>query len=210
LTERETEAGGAALSTDALTEWTHHVEAVMRGLAHALNNRAAALSAIIELSREPDDEPEVTRSILTGELGKVRELAKAVRSVGPPRDGADALSPNDLVAETLAVLQLHADIRDRVIQIDAADAPVVRVAPWMLLRALVLLCADAPVTDAASRTARVTLGQDGDWLVVRAEGTSGVPASPYLAALARRMGGDVIPGGFRIPTLESLRRREAR
>src|SRR3954470_16965011 len=83
------------LSEQAVREWQRHVEAVMRGLAHAVNNRAAALSAVLELSSEPDDDPATTRSILSSELSRVRELADVIRIMGPPRGGVEAFSPED-------------------------------------------------------------------------------------------------------------------
>ncbi len=201
-----------ALSMAALQEWTQHAESVMRGLAHALNNRAAALSAIIELSQEPDDDPDATREILGTELERVRELAGVVRAMGPATGGAEAFAPHDVLPEVLALLRLHADQRDRTIEIDAATAPPVRVPRWMLQRALVVLCAAAPTSDPSSRTLRARLVQDGDWLVAAveppADGT--VHDTIYVAELARGMGGDSLRGGFRIPTLEAVRRREAR
>src|SRR3954468_5936970 len=105
------------LSIAAMREWNRIVDAVLRGLGHALNNRAAALSAVIELSK--DDGPEATASILTTELQRMRELSALVRSMGAPRPGMEAFSPRDAAAEALTVLSMHADQRDRVVMIEA-------------------------------------------------------------------------------------------
>jgi hypothetical protein len=190
----------------SLREWNHHVEAVMRGLAHALNNRAAALSAVIELSREPDDDPAATREILQGEMDRVAELVRVVRGIGVPRAEAEAFAPADLVRDLVGILQLHADLRDHSVEIHAPSAPAVRVPRWMLLRALVALAATAGAP--GERLVRVTLAADGDWLTARA----GAPRSSYMRELAAAMGGGALDdgSGFRIPTLESVRRREAR
>src|SRR5437764_11590217 len=111
------------LSADALQEWGQHLESVMRGIAHALNNRAAAISAVIELARDVDEEPPATGSILATELERVNELAAVVRTIGPPRGGVEAFAPRDASEEALVVLRMHAQQRDRVILIEASDAP---------------------------------------------------------------------------------------
>lgn len=191
----------------SLREWAHHVESVLRGLAHALNNRAAALSAVIELSSEPDDDPAATRGILVEEMSRVQDLVKVVRAIGVPRSGIEAIVPADLAPEIQSIMALHADLKDRAVKVDAASAPVVRVARWMFTRALVSLAASA-TAPAGERTVTLTLGQEGDWLVARAPGAK----SGYAGELARAMGGEPLgdASGFRIPTLEAVRRREAR
>src|SRR5436853_6314853 len=81
------------LSAAALYEWNYNVESIMRGVAHSLNNRAAALSAMIELSSDPGVEDSVTiPSILTSELERVRHLAAVVRTIGRPRSGVGAFA----------------------------------------------------------------------------------------------------------------------
>ncbi len=191
----------------ALREWNHHVESVMRGLAHALNNRAAALSAVIELSREPDDDPGATREILEGEMERVAELVRVVRAIATPRPDPEAFPPADLLADLKSILDLHADLRDRTVTLEAADAPPVRVPRWMLLRSLVALAATA-ATAPGERSIRVTLTGDADGLVVQTR----EPRSIYMRELAAAMGGEPLPdgSGFRIPTLEAVRRREGR
>lgn len=201
-----------ALSATALREWTTHVESIMRGLAHALNNRAAALSAIIELSREPDDDPDATRQILSAELSRVRELADVVRALGPGRGEAEALIPGELTSHVLTLLRLHADQRERNVEIDGAAAPPIRAPRWMMQRALLVLCASSPTTDPAARTLRAELVAEGDWMVARVlmppDGSA--VESVYVAEMARAIGGEPLRGGFRVPTLASIRRREGR
>ena len=195
------------VTPEALREWNHHVESVMRGLAHALNNRAAALSAVIELSAEPDDDPTATREILQGEMERVAELVRVVRVIGVPRGELEAIVPSDLVADLKSILHLHADLRDRTAEFATSTAAPVRVHRWMLMRALVALAATTTARP-GERTFTVTLATEGDWLTARAN----APRSSYMGELARAMGGAPNPdgSGFRIPTLESLRRREAR
>lgn len=202
-----TSQGTPKVTPDALREWTHHVESVLRGLAHALNNRAAALSAVIELSREPDDDPDATRGILEGEMQRVADLVRVVRAIGAPRGDAEAFAPADLVTDLSAILDLHADLRERAVLVEVSDAPPVRMPRWMLMRALVALAAMSPPAPGEKKV-RLTLRADGDWLVARVTEAQ----SAYASELAGAMGGETLPDGtgFRVPTLEALRRRETR
>lgn len=196
----------------ALREWGQHVESIMRGLAHALNNRAAALSAILELSREPDEDPAFMQSLLSAEFERMRALADLVAVMGPPKGEVEAVSPGDVVPDVVATLGLHAEQRERTIAIDAESAPPVRAATWMLRRALIVLCAASPTSDPAQRTLRVALREEGDWMTVRAVPPQGGAAreSSYVAEMARAMGGEPLEDGFRVPTLAAIRRREGR
>jgi hypothetical protein len=196
-------------SAPALREWSRHVEAVLRGLAHSMNNRAAAISAVLELSREPDDDPAATRQILEDEMVRIQELVRSVRAVGAPRHDVEALSPADLVPDAMGVIELHGELRDRTVRFQADGAPPVRVPRWMLLRAMIAVAATTPPAP-GERTVTLRLESDGDWLVVRSAAAKA--ATVYAGELARAMGGEPLPdgSGVRIPILESLRRREAR
>jgi signal transduction histidine kinase len=210
--ETETrEPATADLSAAALAEWQLHVEAVLRGIAHSLNNRAAALSAVLELSSDADDDVASTLGILRGEVERVSELARAVRSVGTIRAGADAFSPTDAVNEALAILALHPKQRERRVAMSAAAAPPIRVPRWMFVRALIVFGANA---SSEVPQARVVLAGEGDWLAVRYDGPAGPSRelTPLVRELAHLMGGDVLSDqcGFRVPTLSALRQREAR
>jgi hypothetical protein len=201
-------------SAAALQEWGRNVESVIRGIAHALNNRATALSAVIELSRDPTgDDAEAVSSILSSELVRVSELAQVVRTIGTPRHGVEAFAPRDAATESLAVLQLHIEHRDRMVTIDAASAPPVRAHRWMFVRALIAL-GSAASNETTGAPARIVIAEDGDWVVARVDEIRVAAAefSPYAAELARTMGGETLEAscGFRLPSLTTLRRREAR
>jgi hypothetical protein len=202
------------LSAAALREWSQTIESVMRGVAHALNNRAAALSAVIELASDPNDDPAVTGSILGSELERVQTLGAVIRSIGQPRSGAEAFAPRDAADEALEVLKLHAEQRERTISIDASSAPPTRIPKWMFVRSLIALAVAGSRGLLASTTnLRITVVEDGDWIVASVDGayTPSTTASPYMCELARAMGGAPLdkPLGFRVPTLTALRRREA-
>jgi hypothetical protein len=207
----DTQHGTPQLSAAALDEWSRHVEAVMRGVAHSLNNRAAAISAVIELSRDADDDPSVVASILGAELERVTHLQSVVRSIGAPRAGVEAFSPRDAAAEALEALKLHVDHADRPVAIEASGASPIRVPRWMFVRALIVLGA---MSGGGGAGARITITDDGDWLNVSAgsERPGDFATSPYVMEVARAMGGGLLsPGaGFRVPTLAALRRREGR
>lgn len=198
----------AVTSAPALREWTHHVESVLRGIAHSMNNRAAALSAVAELSSDPGDDAEEMREILEAEMSRIQELVHAIRLVGAVRDTVEALAPADVLADVKRVLALHTDLRDREVRIHAADAPPVRVPRALLVRSLVALGATTPAT-ADGRAVELRMRGQGDWLVI--EPASGPSTSTYAGEVAVLMGGESLPGGgLRIPTLAALRRREGR
>lgn len=208
MREKETDPG--SLSPEAIAEWNLHVESVLRGMAHALNNRAAALSALIELTNEPAEKPPVIQSILGTELERVSEIVRVLRSIGAPRGAVEAFTPGDAAAEAMLVLQLYAEHRDAPLTVETAEAQPVRVARWMFVRALVALGAGLVRTNGAAGR-RILIAAKGDWLEV--DGNDSVRrASLLLTELAGAMGGDVLPDryGFRVPTLAALRRREGR
>lgn len=192
------------------------MESVLRGIAHALNNRATALSAVIELSQDPVEEPSITNSILATELERVQSLTAAVRSIGAPKSGVEAFAPGDAAAEALAVLELHAELRDRTVSIEASSAPPIRMPRWMYVRALIVMAASA---SRAGLYTKVTVVEEGDWVVARVGGaeTAGGPKrstdlTPYVMELTLAMGGEPLVEhyGFRVPSLVALRRREGR
>ena len=202
------------LSPAAHSEWDSHVEGVLRGIAHALNNRATALSAVIELARDPKEDSAVS-AILGTELTRVGDLVGAVRSMVSGKGGPEAFDPADVAPEAQAILQLHAELRDRRVTIVATGAVPLRVPRWMFVRALVVLGANAA---RACQDAKVVIAAEGDWLITLAEVDDASAAStgitPYLNELARAMGGEPLQTtggfGFRVPTLAALRRREGR
>ena len=196
--------GQVELSAAAQHEWNRHVEAILRGVAHALNNRAAALSALIQLADDSEPAPTL-RAILATELDRVTGLAAALRIIGTPRPGEEAFAAADAASEALQVLALHSDQRDATTGIDARDAAPVRAYRWMFVRALIVLAANA---GRRSTNVRVEIRSSGDDLIVSVAGETPAP-SPYVQEIARAMGGEALSEGqgFRLPTLAALRRR---
>lgn len=199
-----------ALSAAADAEWLRHVESVLRGVAHGLNNRAAALAALVELTSEPMEQPTVLREILDTEQQRVRDLVHSVRTIGAPRGEAEALLPADVAGDVDVVLAQHPDLRDGAVRIDATRASPVRAPRWAFGRALLALAAGLTGgTRAAPR--RLDITTEGDWLIVAADARGATP-SLLVQELARHMGGEPLDDryGIRLPTLAALRRREGR
>ena len=195
---------GVSFSSGALEEWNGHVEAILRGIAHALNNRAAALSAAIQLAKDPDEMASVVGAILEPELTRVTGLAAAIRVLGAPKGGDEAFSPRDAAVEAASILALHSEQRERGVSIDAPATSPLRTQRWMFVRSLIAL-------GASTSGAPVTIKDDGDAVLVVADGKA--QSSSYARELAAAMGGTSLTGpraGYRIPTLAAIRQREGR
>lgn len=200
-----------ALGEAALREWQSIAEQVMRGIVHSLNNRSAALSAVLELSRDAGDDATGVVSILSTEIQRVAELSRLGRTLAVPRDVEEAIDVAHAAEEAALVLRFHAGLRERTVTIVASGAPPVRAAKWRLVRALVTLGCSAGEAVPDRGSASVVVTGEGDWLVARAANAPGAP-SAYTVAMARAMGGDALERelGFRVPSLAAIRRREGR
>lgn len=197
-----------AFSAAALEEWTRLVEHVLRGVAHTLNNRAAALSAAIELASDVTEDSSVVATILAPELERVSEVVAIVRTISVPKP-SEAFLPAEAAKEALAVLRIHPDLRDRRFAFSGGEAAPIRAPRWLFARAVIAL---GVVIGAAHTDVTITAEERDDWIEVRAGGTVNA-RSAYLAEAARAMGGEALSGdmtGFRVPTLAALRRREGR
>jgi hypothetical protein len=198
------------LSASAVLEWEGHAESVLRGVAHALNNRAASMSALMSLCMEPDYTPKSTRDMLASEVSRLHEIVGVVRTIGVSTGDAEAFEPADAANTAKNVLALHPAMRDRGVSIKASAGPV-RAQRWMFVRALVVLAGRAATAD---RAAAITLelSEREGWVYALAEGATVKGRSAYLDEIAVAMGGKPLPdaAGFRLPTLATVRQREGR
>ncbi|HEX7939433.1 MAG TPA: hypothetical protein VF483_10605 [Gemmatimonadaceae bacterium] len=198
------------LSVEALLEWDAHMESVLRGVAHALNNRAASMSALMALVVEPDYTPQTTRAMLSTEVDRLHEIVGVVRAVGAPKGDAEAFEPVEAARAASAVLSLHAALRDRKVLINAV-APPVRACRWMFVRALVVLAGRAALVERKSAVT-IDINEVDGWVHATASAAPPGSRSAYLEEIAVALGGEplVESSGFRMPTLATLRRREGR
>lgn len=210
MTDQQRTEEKPEFSAAALDEWERLIENVLRGIAHSLNNRAAALSAAVELVRDPTEDESTVTSILGTELERVTELVAILRAISVPRP-SEAFSPADAAKDVLTVLRVHAEHRDCRFSLEAGGADPIRVPRWLFVRAMVALGSSA-----ARSTKDVTIKADvhDDWFVARVPATKDAARSVYLTEAARAMNGETFSEadavGFRIPTLAAIRRREGR
>lgn len=197
-------------------EWSTLTDALLRGVAHALSNRTGALTALRDLGASEAE----TRELLAGEIERLTQLIRLLRLVpGEPTASPEALDVPATVADAVAVLGLHPQIREVRWTIATAGTPQpVRAERWVLLRSLLLLLAGA-LADAVSQGARelrvtTTGDEQATALVVGADQTTRWrEPTAYARTLADRMGAalswDAGALELRLPTLAEARRREA-
>jgi hypothetical protein len=194
------------LSADAAAEWNRIVESVLRGVAHSLNNRAAALAAVAELIADPADRPEALREILATEQDRVRDLVRALQTIGAGGSEAEALMPADVAADVAVVMQHHPDLREGVVEIDASQGAPVRATRWMFARVVLVLAAGL-AGGPRWQPRRLAMRTVDDWLSIAAEHPA--PTPRLASELARHFDGEPLPDryGIRVPTLAAVRRR---
>lgn len=184
------------------------MESILRGVGHALNNRAAALGALMELADDGMDAG--MRDLAEGEVRRVSQLARALLILGDAGE-AQAFAPADAGREALALLEVHRDVRTGVPALEAERAAPVRVRRDTFLRALVALVAGA--TSVAAPRQTLSIAAEEPWVAVEISPRPDHSLSPLVAELARAMDGEPLAApryGFRVPSLEAIRRREGR
>lgn len=201
------------------SDWIDLTDALLRGAAHALSNRAGALSALRDLGTLDEE----GRDLLTGEIARLTRLIHLLRLV-PAEPGAlpEALDVAAIASDAVAVLALHPDSRELRwdARVDGVPQPI-RAERWALLRCVLLMCASALAGCIARgfRELRVTTSGDAEMTVVSLavgedQPTSWKEPSPYARELATRMGGELSWTGaaleLRVPTLAVTRAHEAR
>jgi hypothetical protein len=194
-------------------DWSTISNELLQGLIHALNNRMAALGALVELARLGD---EVGDSLggLSDELTLLGGVNALFALLPERRSEPEALELSSALDDALRLHAHHPRLR-RVacdVRSDHALSPV-RAPRWALVHALVLM------VHAAKRAGESVQERGGTTIHLRAEGAevvarADVPADPTdeFVALAARCGGRVERDGaaltLRLPTLAELRRRE--
>jgi hypothetical protein len=203
--------------------WEDEVEALVRGLAHALGNRLAVVALAVDELDDPEAEVAAdARARLSRESGRVAEVNRLLRLLPRERGArAEALQLAEVLDDALALHRHHPERRDRAVTVttDAGVLPV-RVERWALLRALLLLLGAA--ADGATQGPALAVRVSGDASVVRVRvvggsGKDDASRAEEMVSLAGtfadRCGGRIErdeDGAFALalPSLLELRRRE--
>lgn len=205
--------------------WPPTAERLLRGLAHELSNRIGTIGAAAEALRAADPASRIA-GMLASEATRLEALLRLLRLLTTEGDAApEPVRPADLLADAVALLALHPDVRETAIVVEGGDeAPPVRVRVPALVRAVVVLL-EAQARAANGGALVVRCAPDGDTLVVGvAPAAADSAAGPDPAAVAAAAalvapdGGTVTvgpPGAgagagttLRLPTLAALRRAE--
>jgi C4-dicarboxylate-specific signal transduction histidine kinase len=201
-------------------EWLEIVEMALAGVNHALNNRIASLTAMVDLLRMGDSEGAGENfERLAAELPELAECSRVVRLLAggnPHRE--EALALDDVLSDVFAIHHFLRDIRD--VPIETAPSPAsepIRVERWALVRTLTLLLDEAKrLASESASSVQVVLKSDeqsvsAEFSVATAvEGSvSRVGQAGYAEALSERFGWRVIRRprlvGLVIPTLRVRR-----
>jgi hypothetical protein len=194
-------------------DWSTISNELLQGLIHALNNRMAALGALVELARLGD---EVGDSLdgLSDELTLLGGVNALFALLPERRSEPEALELSSALDDALRLHAHHPRLRRVACEVRSDDAlSPVRAPRWALVRALVMMvhAAKRAVESVQERGGTtIHLLADGPDVVARAD----VPADPTdeFVALAARCGARVERDGaaltLRLPTLAELRRRE--
>lgn len=195
-------------------DWSAISNELLQGLIHALNNRLAALGALVELARLGDEDGDSLEG-LAEELTLLGNVNALFALLPERRSEPEALELSSALDDALRLHAHHPRLRRATCDVRRSDdaLPPVRAPRWALVRALVLLVHAAKQAGESAQErggSTIDLLADGPDVVVRAE----VPGAPSeeLVALVARCGGRAERDGdavtLRLPTLSELRRRE--
>jgi hypothetical protein len=213
-------------------------DGILRGVAHALSNRVAALSGVaglVDFGKLQTDRLSRALGSEVSQLGQLVELLRLLPADARPR--GEAIELKTLLPTVVALHALHADLRDVpcTIQHDREAHPVHLSRSTFVHAVLVLI--DAAKRDALRDRGAVSLSYVGDaaWVTVAVESLPGAAPQPAvgsagadleLTRLVRNAVADLDPAlavaiqrrsqrpgsglrlELRLPTLLEVRRRE--
>lgn len=205
--------------TDTPGRWATLLEALLRGIIHALSNRAAGVLALAEIP--PAEHDAESLGMLPHEGRRMQELLRLVKLLpAEPAAVPAALVADEVMADALAIMMLHPSGRELTWHVaESRAAQPVRVERWVLLRALLLLMDAARERAAAGgiRAVELRLSDSADSaaavvaLSVADADRSRLPAEaigdPYLASLVQRLGGTLFAGHELVLTIPTLAAR---
>lgn len=151
--------------------WANLSETLVRGLAHALNNRIATIGTIAELLRVGGDDPVSMAQMLGDETMRLEELLDHMRGLSTRQSRRlEAMRLSDAVAAAMALHSCHPDRRAVTVTIEPGDDSRPVLGDAVRFQRELLLLLDA-ATQAAlthpSRAVRVRFGLQGTIGVVR-------------------------------------------
>jgi hypothetical protein len=153
------------------SRWSSVADGLLRGLAHALSNRVAALQAVTQLLDVSTTISGELRAALAGEAGRLNALVELLRVL--PLGPASAIRLPELLPEVLALHAMHPDLPDPAssLAVDADPLPVHGDAA-ALTRALLLLLWVLSPTGVEAEAVSVRIDGDEEWAVVDLAGSA--------------------------------------
>ncbi len=212
-------AGAEPHPAIARARWLEVQDALLRGVAHALSNRIATVSAAVYMLEHRDVTPEQAATSLRDATERMDELLQLLRLL-PSRDDTsfEPVMPRDVVEQAVTLHGHHGDLREVPVTVRyEGDVLPVWVEPHAFLQAL-LLALTAAARSAGTEVVLLVRGdEDRIGFAVYPAGDASADAARTAEAAAaagqclRSAQGTAAPradGGcdLSLPTLTSVRR----
>lgn len=202
----------APADSTSADDWPTLSNDLLQGLVHALNNRLAALGALMELARLRDEAVDPLAE-LPAEIAQLQGLTGLFALLPERRTDAEALELSVALTEAVRLHEHHLRLRTERCEVRYEGAPPpVRAPRWALIRALVMLVHAAKRTGAMRETSEAPIVVRSDESTVSVWVRASGDVSRDLRAAGERAGGEITREAdllvFRLPTLPELRRRE--
>jgi hypothetical protein len=202
----------SSIDSTSMDDWPTLSNDLLQGLVHALNNRLAALGALMELARLRDETVDPLAE-LPSEVAQLQGLTGLFALLPERRTDAEALELSAALADAVRLHEHHLRLRTERCEVRYEGAPPpVRAPRWALVRTLVMLVHAAKRSGATSERSDAPIIVRSDESTVSVCARASANASRDLLAAGERAGGAITREGdllvFRLPTLAELRRRE--
>lgn len=196
--------------------WARTLDALLRGVTHALSNRLATLSGLTQVLQQPGVEAPPVLAVLAGEVERLRGVVLLLPLL--PEDEAQApepVLPAELLTELVHLHLLRTDLRDAGCALAAQPGVLPAWAHRGSLARLLLVLLERAALRACARpdaSVRVDCTGDEAWTAIAVR--AGAPDAGLSAAerqeleALRRAAGAEWEGeaAIRLPTLAAVRR----
>lgn len=194
--------------------WLPELQAILRGIAHSVSNRVAALGVLIELG---DAETAEGRAGIAGELRQLQAVNVLLKQLAAEPRPAEAMSLMELCEQAASLHALRLELRDVPCRVTGQAEVAVRADRVRTIRLLLVLLSRAARGAADGVSAQVN-GDDAEARVLIG-GAGQEPLPAELHAMADELGGRLehaegatagAPGAVALvlPSLQEIRRRE--